>query len=94
MQYLHSPSGRATATDVFGIPGKEAIKKFIRRLVDRLDDSEKSTAGATTSVKDTAARYFLQMLYKFCQNFSLKMHKLNVITVVNIVAYSSVTSFS
>jgi len=63
LQYLHSPSARASATDVFGIPGKEAIKKFVRRLVDRLEDdeseseSDKSTAGAgaTTSAEDTTA---------------------------------------
>jgi len=60
LQYLHNPAARETATDVFAIPGKEGIKKFIRRLVDRLDDyddSEQSTAAAAggTSAEDEAA---------------------------------------
>lgn len=53
LQYLHSPSARSPATDVFRVPlpGKD-IKTFIRRLVCRLEDSDKSTAGGTTSAED------------------------------------------
>jgi len=39
LQYLHSASARATATNVFGIPDKDAIKKFTRCLVGRLKNS-------------------------------------------------------
>jgi len=45
LQYLHSNLSTSTATDVFTVPTHEAIRKFIRRLVTRLettaaDDSE------------------------------------------------------
>jgi len=52
LQYLHSPSARETATNVFTIPGKDAIKKFIRRIVDRLEDSA-STETAGTAEDNT-----------------------------------------
>ena len=52
LQYLHSPSARETATNVFTIPGKDAIKKFIRRMVDRLEDSA-STETAGTAEDNT-----------------------------------------
>lgn len=40
LQYLNSPSAGATAavTDVFTIPSNDVIRKFIRRLVTRLEE--------------------------------------------------------
>lgn len=39
LQYLHSPSARAAVTDdVFTIPSKDIIRKFIRGLVTRLEN--------------------------------------------------------
>ena len=53
LQYLHTPSARATATAVFSIPGKDVIKKFIRRLVDRLELQEcRSETSQTTQSED------------------------------------------
>ena len=74
LQYLHSPSAKAT-TDVFEIPDKDAIKKFIRCLVGRLRDSVKSTAGGTTSAEDNTATDTSgqsQTLIKLCQISRIK----------------------
>ena len=58
LQYLHSPSATATAavTDVFTIPSNDVIRKFIRRLVMRLeehaetpDNDESNTASHSQS---------------------------------------------
>lgn len=58
LQYLHCPSARQSATDVFTIPSKDVIRKFINRLVTRLDPSScgnsPTDAGSSGDAADPA----------------------------------------
>jgi len=59
MQYLHNSSARQSATEVFQIPSNDVIKKFVRRLVTRLDKatstSETQTAAGVSHSSDSSA---------------------------------------
>lgn len=52
MQYLHTPSARTAATNVFTIPSNDVIRKFIRRLVTRLEQAEEPATSTNTTTTD------------------------------------------
>jgi len=54
LQYLHSNTARQTATEVFTIPSNDNIRKFIRRLITRLDSAPSAATSADTSDSSTA----------------------------------------
>lgn len=55
LQYLHSNLSTSTATDVFTVPTHEAIRKFIRRLVTRLETTAADDTQSTSTTSATSA---------------------------------------